>query len=345
MAGARTASVMSQIREAIKARPWVGWLLFFCVAAIGAGVAAEQQAMKLSDGTFATKVVVYTLDGSPASAGAGDASAANQTTQITHLSAIETATEAAQASLDTIETNLSADAVHGNAVIATGPQMILEAKDFDGAALPNTVTEGQSIRAAGSMSGVKFVMLVNEDGSAVGSVAQSGTWNVGLNAGTNGIGKLTANSGVDIGDVDVTSISAGTNYIGKTRLHDGTNDALVDPCQSVTKTTTAFSQTSIANIITADAAKTNYICSIVIVASAAEVVSVVEDDTSGCGSLTAALAGSTTAANGMSLAANGGFTLGNGESTVLKGSANNRYLCIAQDGADRISGSITWVQR
>lgn len=33
-------------------------------------------------------------------------------------------------------------------------------------------------------------------------------------AGTNAIGKLAANSGVDIGDVDVTSISAGTNLIG-----------------------------------------------------------------------------------------------------------------------------------
>ena len=38
--------------------------------------------------------------------------------------------------------------------------------------------------------------------------------NVALPAGTNGIGKLTANSGVDIGDVDVTSISAGDNNIG-----------------------------------------------------------------------------------------------------------------------------------
>lgn len=35
-----------------------------------------------------------------------------------------------------------------------------------------------------------------------------------LPAGTNAIGKLAANSGVDIGDVDVTSIAAGTNNIG-----------------------------------------------------------------------------------------------------------------------------------
>jgi len=39
-----------------------------------------------------------------------------------------------------------------------------------------------------------------------------------LPAGTNAIGKLAANSGVDIGDVDVTSIAAGTNTIGNVGL-------------------------------------------------------------------------------------------------------------------------------
>jgi hypothetical protein len=43
----------------------------------------------------------------------------------------------------------------------------------------------------------------------------NGTGIVGLAAGTNGIGKLTANSGVDIGDVDVTTVIPGT---GATQL-------------------------------------------------------------------------------------------------------------------------------
>lgn len=51
-----------------------------------------------------------------------------------------------------------------------------------------------------------------------GTVAVSGEPTVKVNsalpAGTNAIGKLAANSGVDIGDVDVTSISAGSNKIG-----------------------------------------------------------------------------------------------------------------------------------
>jgi len=39
-----------------------------------------------------------------------------------------------------------------------------------------------------------------------------------LPAGTNAIGKLAANSGVDIGDVDILSIAAGTNTIGNVGL-------------------------------------------------------------------------------------------------------------------------------
>lgn len=47
-----------------------------------------------------------------------------------------------------------------------------------------------------------------------------------LPAGTNAIGKLSANSGVDIGDVDVTSLPAlptGTNSIGQVTANAGTN--------------------------------------------------------------------------------------------------------------------------
>ena len=59
----------------------------------------------------------------------------------------------------------------------------------------------------------------------IASAIPAGNNNIGnvdiasaLPAGTNAIGKLSANSGVDIGDVDVTSISAGTNRIGMVGL-------------------------------------------------------------------------------------------------------------------------------
>lgn len=54
----------------------------------------------------------------------------------------------------------------------------------------------------------------------------NGTGRVGLNAGTNAIGKLAANSGVDIGDVDVTSISAGSNLIGDVGIQPRTGNGL-----------------------------------------------------------------------------------------------------------------------
>ena len=58
------------------------------------------------------------------------------------------------------------------------------------------------------------------------AVTNAGTFAVQstLQAGSATIGKLAANSGVDIGDVDVTSISAGTNAIGKVG-HDITGGA------------------------------------------------------------------------------------------------------------------------
>jgi hypothetical protein len=75
--------------------------------------------------------------------------------------------------------------------------------------------------AGGQVQIVKLAIATNGSATLIpadgtdGILVNLGANNdVSLNAGTNGIGKLTANSGVDIGDVDVTSISAGTNTIG-----------------------------------------------------------------------------------------------------------------------------------
>jgi hypothetical protein len=67
--------------------------------------------------------------------------------------------------VDDIASTLSLDVAHGNTVSDEGPQVMLEAADFDGAALPNSVTEGQAARQKGSQSGVTYAMLVSEDGS------------------------------------------------------------------------------------------------------------------------------------------------------------------------------------
>jgi len=69
----------------------------------------------------------------------------------------------------------------------------------------------------------------------VGTALPAGNNNIGdvdvaslpaLPTGTNAIGKLAANSGVDIGDVDVTSIAAGSNLIGDVGIKPRTSGGL-----------------------------------------------------------------------------------------------------------------------
>jgi hypothetical protein len=82
----------------------------------------------------------------------------------------------------------------------------------------------EAVAGAGAVStGVQRVTLASDDPAVValqildnaisGSEMQVDIVGA-LPAGTNAIGKLAANSGVDIGDVDITSIAAGDNNIG-----------------------------------------------------------------------------------------------------------------------------------
>lgn len=71
-----------------------------------------------------------------------------------------------------------------------------------------------TVNAGNADSGTLRVVLATDQASL--TVDNAGTFAVQstLQAGTAAFGKLSANSGVDIGDVDVTSISAGANLIG-----------------------------------------------------------------------------------------------------------------------------------
>ena len=75
----------------------------------------------------------------------------------------DTVLTATNASLTVIE---RWGAKNGSALdLEFGVMNVLEAKDFDGSALPNTVSEGQAVRSASTLSGIPFNFLVNEDGS------------------------------------------------------------------------------------------------------------------------------------------------------------------------------------
>ena len=86
-----------------------------------------------------------------------------------------------------------------------------------------------------------------------------------------------------------------------------------------------------------------YICSVNLVAAAAQTIAIGEDDTDGCGSITAGLHGGATAATGWSFAANGGISLGSGMATVMKTATAARYLCVITGQATQISGTISYV--
>ncbi len=79
-----------------------------------------------------------------------------------------------------------------------------------------TAGTGKTI-AADDISGVLYQrtkMIIGADGTNDGDVSSANPLPVILKAGTAAIGKLAANSGVDIGDVDILSIAAGNNNIG-----------------------------------------------------------------------------------------------------------------------------------
>jgi hypothetical protein len=85
-----------------------------------------------------------------------------------------------------------------------------------------------------------------------------------------------------------------------------------------------------------------YVCSVNLVTAGANNVALVEDDTDGCASITAGMAGGTTAGEGWNLAANGGLTLGNGAGTVMKSAGTNRYVCLVTSANVQLSGTITY---
>lgn len=136
----------------------------------------------------------------------GASTSANQTTIIGHVDGIE-------GSVDGIETLIGTT----NSTLTTIDGRV------DGLETLVTSTNTKLDTANTSLGTLDNAISGNEMQVDVVAPLPAGTNNIGdvdvltlpsIPAGTNAIGKLSANSGVDIGDVDVTSIAAGTNIIG-----------------------------------------------------------------------------------------------------------------------------------
>lgn len=89
--------------------------------------------------------------------------------------------------------------------------------------------------------------IAASDASIDGKITACNTGAVVLAAGTAAIGKLAANTGVDIGDVDVLSIAAGTNLIGKIGIDQVTANAN----EVVVKSGTVTAVTALTNALPA----------------------------------------------------------------------------------------------
>lgn len=121
------------------------------------------------------------------------------------------------------------------------------------------------------------------------------------------------------------------------------NQQVADPCTFRDKSTVAISTAADATIVSASASNKVYVCSLTLIAGAAEIVNLVEGTGTVCDTGAAAVMGSTTSANGLSLAANGGLTLGNGGGTVAKTAGTNVQLCLMLSTTNRVAGNITYV--
>ena len=132
-----------------------------------------------------------------------------------------TAIETDQAAIEVLLTGIDSD----TDAIKTAVQILDDWDDSNYANVNINLAGSDAPTGGGAESGALRVTIAN-DSTGVLTVDNAGTFAVQstLQAGSAAIGKLAANSGVDIGDVDVTSISAGTNIIGKVG-HDITGGA------------------------------------------------------------------------------------------------------------------------
>lgn len=191
---------------------------------------------------------------------------------------------------------------------------------------PNLLVNGASVAWSGLAPGTGqtgTITAANVDMTSLGGVA---------------FGAM-ANFGTSPGAVKVAGVNASQ--------YQGTTAVVAEPCQTAAKLSTPISQnTTPASIIFAGAtSKKNYICSIALIGSDAENISLIEGTGANCSGSTAAIIGGTTAANGVNLAANGGMTLGNGAAFVAAGNNNAYNVCLIQSGTGRVAGVLTYVQQ
>jgi len=199
----------------------------------------------------------------------------------------------------------------------------------------------------GTVTAITNPVTITDGAGALNVIVDSGTTTVTQATGTNL--HTVVDSGVITTVGAVTAITnalpTGTNTLGSVKQTDGTNVALVDPCESGTFTITPISLTASTQIITGTSSVKVYICHIHLVVAAATNVALVEGTGSVCATNIAGMAGGSTAATGWNFAANSGIALGNGKVSVMQAAANAANVCLLLSAANQTSGTVKWVTR
>jgi hypothetical protein len=223
-----------------------------------------------------------------------------------------------------------------------GDQGICYAQDFDGAALPGVVSaEGDAVRDACSLYGIRYSMLTNEDGSktplVVEDVAEAGA---DLLVAVASIRRDTAASSAGASG-DWATLNTDPLGLLWTRTGDPCSSAttkLYLPFDITTATTTEITPSL------AGSSTHYYICALNMVSQGANSVNLVDDNTDGCASVTASLISSGLAAtDGWYFAANGGIAMGGGSSSVMRTQTTNAVLCLVTSAATELHGQFVVV--
>lgn len=145
-----------------------------------------------------------------------------------------------------------------------------------------------------------------------------------------------------------TSMTDTTAHATKVLVVDAAGTAVsvgvLDACAGNAKVHTPISLTANTQLITGTALKKTYVCSILLISSAAgEGVSLVAGTGSVCGTSTVAVIGGATAATGLILAANVPVSPGNGAASIAATTVNADNLCLLKTSAALVSGVMTSV--
>lgn len=131
------------------------------------------------------------------------------------------------------------------------------------------------------------------------------------------------------------------------RQSDGTNNTVVNACQSVALTSTSINVASATTtrIVAPTSAKKTYLCSLFLFSAGTNNVAVVEGTGGTCGSGTTGVIGGATAVSGTQLTAQVGFVLPNTGYPQAITSGTNVDLCLITSTNTQLSGVIMWAQQ